>query len=114
MDTKKLKIPIQHNRPLLFSATCCRGRPGSTGLSVLLHVNAAYMTKQGFIGLGPLSVEPLDQVWILQAAKVPFILRPMDRHGKFNLIGETYVHGFMDGEFAAAGLFQGWIDINLV
>jgi hypothetical protein len=78
------------------------------------HERCLYMTKQGFIGLGPLSTEPSDQVWMLQAAKVPFILRPMDRHGKFNLIGETYVHGFMDGEFAAAGLFHGWMEIDLV
>jgi hypothetical protein len=70
--------------------------------------------SEGFIGLGPLSTEPSDQVWILQAAKVPFILRPMDKHGTFNLVGETYVHGFMNGEFAVAGLPHGWMEIDLV
>jgi len=78
------------------------------------HERCLYMTKQGFIGLGTFVRRPSDEVWILQAAKVLFILRPMDRHGKFNLIGETYTHGFIDREFAAAGLFHGWMEIDLV
>jgi hypothetical protein len=78
------------------------------------HERCLYMTKQGFIGLGPLSTEPSDQVWILQAAKVPFILRPMDKYRKFSLISEAYVHGFMNGEFATAGLFHEWMEIDLV
>jgi hypothetical protein len=79
------------------------------------HERCLYVTKQGFIGLGPLSTESSDQVWILQAAKMPFMPRPMDKHGQLNLIGETYVHGFMNGEFAAAaGLLHGWMEIDLV
>ena len=78
------------------------------------HERCLYMTREGFIGLGPLSTKPSDQVWILQAAKVPFTLRPMDKYGRFNLVGETYVHGFMNGEFAGAGTPQGWMEIDLV
>jgi hypothetical protein len=78
------------------------------------HERCLYMTREGFIGLGPLSTKPSDQVWILQAAKVPFILRPMDNYGRFNLVGETYVHGFMNREFAGAGTPHGWMEIDLV
>jgi hypothetical protein len=73
-----------------------------------------YMTRKGFIGLGPLSTKPSDQVFTFKAARVPFVLRPADPLGPFNLIGEAYVHGFMNGEFAAAGEFPGWTDVDLV
>ena len=73
------------------------------------HERCLYLTNQGFIGLGNMFAQPSDQVWILKAAKVPFILRPIDNHRQFNLIGETYVHGLMNGEFATSHLFHEWV-----
>jgi Heterokaryon incompatibility protein (HET) len=78
------------------------------------HERCLYMTRKGFIGLGPLSTKPSDQVFTFKAARVPFVLRPVDPLGSFNLIGEAYVHGFINGGFAAAGEFPGWTDVDLV
>lgn len=43
------------------------------------------------------SVEPGDQIWYLQGAKVPFILRKLPS-SKYILRGEAFVQGCMDGE----------------
>ena len=39
-----------------------------------------------------------DLVCILQGGPVPFLLRRTGR-GEYVLVGDTYVHGIMDGEF---------------
>lgn len=49
------------------------------------------------LGLGPDSVQELDFVCILQGARVPFIVR-ITEDGKYKLIGEAFVFGFMAGE----------------
>lgn len=60
-----------------------------------------YRTKRGFIGLAPRSAQVGDCICCLQAARVPFVLRPLprkeDRIGlEFELVGEAYLHGMMD------------------
>jgi len=60
-----------------------------------------FRTKTNLLGMGPLSTQEGDEVWVLMGAKVPFVLRPVD-NGKapkrYKLVGEAYVHGYMDGE----------------
>lgn len=73
-----------------------------------------FRTSKGFIGLGPLSTQVSDQVWIFSAAKVPFVLRPCSDANTFSLIGEAYVHGFMNGEAKAMGLLDNYVDIHLI
>jgi hypothetical protein len=48
------------------------------------------------MGLFPQSVESYDLICILYGSQVPFVLRP--KNGHYQLIGECYVHGKMDGE----------------
>ncbi|CAF9939018.1 MAG: hypothetical protein HETSPECPRED_001456 [Heterodermia speciosa] len=60
-----------------------------------------YRTKRGFIGLAPRSAQVGDRICCLQAARVPFVLRPLpprkDHVGfEFELVGEAYLHGMMD------------------
>jgi len=57
-----------------------------------------YRTSDGFLGLGPVSAEVGDQIWMLRTGRVPFVLRGAGEPGQFRLVGETYLHGFMDGE----------------
>lgn len=64
-----------------------------------------FRTGSGNIGLGPLSQQVGDQVWVLENGRVPFILRPSRRRvdeddGKlcFELLEECFFMGFMDGE----------------
>lgn len=48
-------------------------------------------------GLALVMTQPGDEVWLLQCAKVPFVLRPRE-DGRYYLVGEAYVHGLMHGE----------------
>jgi hypothetical protein len=63
-----------------------------------------FVTKRGYIGIGPDTMGPGDTVCTLFGSTVPFILRAVEDSEKFRLIGESYVHGIMDGEL--------WKDID--
>ena len=52
-------------------------------------------TDKGFIGLGPGLCEPLDHIAICKGGKLPLVLRPKGED--WELIGDCYVHGIMDG-----------------
>ena len=56
-----------------------------------------FHTKNNYIGLGPAEIVGGDIVCLFLGASVPFILRPLIS-GKYELKGECYVHGIMDGE----------------
>ena len=84
-----------------------------------------YTTSKGYIGLGPMSTQVGDEVWIICDAKTPFVLHPQPENSnvpdnsnqreevkQFQLVGETYLHGFMNGEALESGLDQlRWIDL---
>ncbi|KAL7623165.1 hypothetical protein AAE478_006846 [Parahypoxylon ruwenzoriense] len=62
-----------------------------------------FRTARGHMGCGSLSCEKGDSIWIVQGSRVPLILRPAMQdtdHGdvRYNLVGGTYLHGFMQGE----------------
>ena len=59
-----------------------------------------YSTKEGYLCLGPAGIVPGDIVSILATAsvRVPLILRRTN-DGNYVFMGETYVHGIMDGEY---------------
>lgn len=54
-------------------------------------------TKRGAIGLGPNTTRVGDCVTILEGGKVPIILREVSSL-RWTLVGESYVHGIMQGE----------------
>jgi hypothetical protein len=53
-------------------------------------------TTEGYYVLGPRVMETGDVISVLFGGKVPFCLRPWGSH--YLLVGECYVHGFMNGE----------------
>ena len=55
-----------------------------------------FITTSGFMGLGPRTMQPQDQIAVLHGCRWPVILRPGDDH--FKMLGTCYVHGIMDGE----------------
>lgn len=55
-----------------------------------------FITREGYMGLGPRNIEPGDVVCILLGAQVPFVLRAVD--DGYMLLGECYCHGIMNGE----------------
>ncbi|KAE8136425.1 heterokaryon incompatibility protein-domain-containing protein [Aspergillus pseudotamarii] len=78
-----------------------------------------FRTRKGYIGLGPVGVQPGDEIWLFATARTPFILRrpsegPLKVGSNSSIaesecrtfIGETYVHGIMNGEAMRNGDFR--------
>lgn len=90
-----------------------------------------FVTEQGrYLGLGPMSMQEGDEIWLLHGSRVPFLLRRVSEEEEkdvievnahegsarrtrtyFKLIGDLYVHGIMHGEAAEKGK---WEEIVLV
>jgi hypothetical protein len=60
------------------------------------------VTETGELGLGPISTQSGDVVAFIRNTKVPFILRKAQA-GRYTLVGEAYIHGFMYGEILREG-----------
>lgn len=56
-----------------------------------------FRTSKGILSLGLHSMRAGDEVWMLQNALVPFILRKEEHGENYTLIGEAYLHGFIRG-----------------
>ena len=65
------------------------------------------ITEKGYIGLVPHTARANDQIIFLFGGNTPIVLRGREAEGsssvsdterRWQLIGESYVHGFMDGE----------------
>jgi hypothetical protein len=61
------------------------------------------ITESGYIGLVPLLCLPGDCVVIISGVKTPFVFRRLEtvRLEVYEIVGECYVHGIMDGEAAS-------------
>jgi len=58
-----------------------------------------FSTVGGRIGIGPSSTEPGDEVRVVFFLPTPYLMRlATKKEGRYRLVGETYVHGFMYGE----------------
>ncbi|TID21403.1 HET-domain-containing protein [Venturia nashicola] len=70
-----------------------------------------FVTKQGYLGMGPASTQVDDDVYVLLGSRVPFVTRKSSSTievgdlstPRISLIGECYVHGIMDGEIISGG-----------
>ncbi|KAH8771517.1 heterokaryon incompatibility protein-domain-containing protein, partial [Hyaloscypha finlandica] len=65
--------------------------------SIFSSSRRIFRTRENYLGNGPRSMRPGDQVWILAGTKVPSVLRPQG-NGKYVLVGDSYAHGIMHGE----------------
>ncbi|KAJ8125307.1 hypothetical protein O1611_g8331 [Lasiodiplodia mahajangana] len=62
-----------------------------------------FRTTRGYFGIASESIVPGDRVWVLAAARVPFVLKAADvDEGCWRLVGEAYVHGVMDGDASSS------------
>jgi len=67
-----------------------------------------FRTSRGYLGIGPEDTQPGDRICILTGGHMPLVMRPTEdflmlrdtlyRGSRWTLIGESYVHGIMDGE----------------
>jgi hypothetical protein len=55
-----------------------------------------FLTRSGFVGMGPQKIQKDDIVVVVFGCHVPLVLREVE--GCYNIIGECYVHGIMNGE----------------
>jgi hypothetical protein len=55
-----------------------------------------FVTSDGRLGIGPAEIRRGDTISIIFGGAVPYILRAQGTH--YVLIGESYVHGLMDGQ----------------
>jgi len=64
----------------------------------LLGHRSLFETSRGYFGLGPADLHTGDDVCVLFGCNVPHILRVRKGTPEHLLVGETYVHGIMNGE----------------
>ncbi|KAI0108135.1 HET-domain-containing protein [Daldinia grandis] len=65
-----------------------------------------FRTSRGSLGCGTSSCKKGDLVWIVQGSRVPLILRQVPSAENYELVGGTYLHGFMQGEALDGREFQ--------
>ncbi|KAN0113300.1 HET domain containing protein [Hyaloscypha variabilis] len=80
------------------------GRGGNSYMNSMRQMcgRRPFRTKYGYVGLGPAGMTEEDIVCIFYGAQVPYVLRP-DGNNQFQLVGEAYIHGIMDGEYLKTG-----------
>ena len=71
-----------------------------------------FKTQCGYLGTGPRSLKPGDEIWILHRGGLPFVLRPQQKFGNYRLVGEAFVYGVMSGEALDLGLREQNITIE--
>jgi hypothetical protein len=64
---------------------------------------SVFRTKKGYFGLGPDWLLTGDHVYVIKGAAVPYAFRSAPGKGEaaFELEGEVYIRGIMDGEVEA-------------
>ncbi|KAI4611427.1 hypothetical protein J4E80_007648 [Alternaria sp. BMP 0032] len=66
--------------------------------------HAFFITKRGYLGMGPPTTLPGDQIWVFYNGNVPFVMRKRNTeevengYHELRLVGDAYVHGIMDGQ----------------
>lgn len=56
------------------------------------------ITENGIVGMAPCRARPGDVVAILFGCSIPLVLRKDAPQGGWQVVGEAYAHGFMNGE----------------
>lgn len=67
------------------------------------------------VGLGPRDTQQGDCACVLMGCSVPVILREVpstEQNGVFELVGECYIHGMMDGEALSSTPSEAWSSVR--
>jgi hypothetical protein len=103
-----------------YSPTDLETLGGKRYLNIFRNISLDWtfiITKSGYIGTGPRYAEAGDAVCVFDGAQTPFVLRKIDCDdfvsdgpplpeqrgfdgdgGRWQIIGDCYLHGFMDNE----------------
>jgi hypothetical protein len=69
----------------------------NAAVGMKLESRRMFVTRNGRMGMGPQSLEEGDEIWVLDGANVPFVLKRLNEE-TFQLVGEVFVFGAMHGE----------------
>ena len=72
--------------------------PWLSAYGAICNGRAIFKASKGYIDSGPNYMAAGDQVCLLESVRTPFILRRMLNSHQYKLVGETYVHGIMQGQ----------------
>jgi hypothetical protein len=93
----------------------CRyaAKPYIYQLLLMRQCSCFCISENGYVGWATKNAQVGDLIFVPFGSKVPFIIRKSDeRPGCFRLIGQSYIHGIMNGELLEPGSFQSE-EINL-
>lgn len=65
-------------------------------ISLLSYQRTFFVTKDGYMGVGPRCSRTGDRIALIAGLKLPFVIR--EAGDRYNLIGPAYIHGIMKGE----------------
>ncbi|RYP71140.1 hypothetical protein DL769_004751 [Monosporascus sp. CRB-8-3] len=74
----------------------------------LINLYSIMVLERGYVGLGPRDTHAGDFVHVILGCEVPTVLRPIPGKG-FAVIGQSYVHGIMEGEALLGPLPSPWV-----
>jgi hypothetical protein len=102
----------RENDPRPFKERFEGGYAFSNALGASCNGRCFAITEEGYMAIVPPGTKEGDMVCLFMGAQVPFLLRPLstsdgERSNQkpiYQLVGECYVHGMMDGEGMRQGL----------
>jgi hypothetical protein len=96
---RRLRDDVSEPMPILQSA----GNDYDSALKLCALYRRFFITSGKLMGCGPPNMLPGDRVALIAHAQMPFVLRrcpqSTDLEPAYNLIGEAYVHGAMQGAY---------------
>lgn len=108
---KRLPGPIES--PDIWRANC--------DFNYRMSRDRVFATREGHFGVGPRTLCVGDRIFVVQGAKTPLILRPLEGSfmeassplgdREYSYVGRCYLHGYMDGE--AVTTETKWQNLNL-
>jgi hypothetical protein len=57
-----------------------------------------FITSDGHLGIGPELTQPGDRIVVLDGARSPFVLKPLENSSDYAFLGVSFVLGLMHGE----------------
>lgn len=85
-----------------------------TQVSIPNERHLLFTTSQKWLGKGLYGVQTNDEIWLLERAAVPFVLRPYGE-SQYQLVWDAYIHGIMFGELlTVAGGTEEFREIEII
>jgi hypothetical protein len=100
-DFDSYRLWIREAKPLDWGAARTPASVFQRDFAIACSGRRAFLTEKGYMGVGPTRIATGDDIYVLAGGSHPLVLRPFPtakRSNTFELVGDCYVHGIMDGE----------------